>query len=248
MADINTPFLTFVQQTDGAPRFAYGSDERRKRLLYRRDDASGNWIVQQDASYGHSFRPFKFNADDSLYYAMYSATGEPTKLVRQEMKSAARVTLAENSIGNINVFQYDKLGIPFAAGTSIGIPHVNYFDPQQPDAVLHKQLSAQFPDSIVHFINYTDDGLKLLFSVASDRDPGSYFLYDKTSNKADLLFSTMPEIFPEDMAAPRSFQRARRPGFAWLPDVAKTRGEPEIADDFDAARRTAWRCRHLVLR
>lgn len=212
LADIDMQYLSFLQQNNGMPRFAYGTDEQRNRLLYLRDDASGSWTIQKDKAYGHGFWPLTFTLDDSAYFALYTEKGGPKQLVRQELKSGARITIAENSIGNIDVMEYDVNHVPFAAGTQIGIPRVKYFDPAQADAVLHKQLSAQFPDSIVHFINYTDDGLKLLFSVASDRDPGSYFLFDKATNKADLLFTSMPNIFPEDMAQRHPIQFKARDG------------------------------------
>lgn len=212
MADIDQPYLTFLQQRDGVPRLAHGTDEHQKSLVLRRD-AGGNWIRQDNAAYGSTFRALDFTLDDKAYVALYSAGGEPQKLIRQQIDSGERVTLAENAVGNINLLEYDHDGLPFAAGTeSTGVPGVNYIDAGHPDAALHKSLSQQFPGSYVHFINYTDDGMTLLFSVRSDRDPGSYYLYDKTSNNADLLFSSKPGINPEDMAERRPIRFKARDG------------------------------------
>jgi dipeptidyl aminopeptidase/acylaminoacyl peptidase len=73
-------------------------------------------------------------------------------------------------------------------------------------------LSAQFPDAYVHFLNFTDDGQKLMFGVSSDRDPGSFYLFDKATGKADLLFSNMPLIDPELMAERHPVAFAARDG------------------------------------
>jgi dipeptidyl aminopeptidase/acylaminoacyl peptidase len=102
--------------------------------------------------------------------------------------------------------------VPFAVTTLIGIPKARYLDENAPDAVLHKTLSASFPDAYVHFINFTDDGQKLLFGVSSDRDPGSYYLYDKKTGKAELLMENMPGIDPAQMAERKPIQFAARDG------------------------------------
>jgi dipeptidyl aminopeptidase/acylaminoacyl peptidase len=102
--------------------------------------------------------------------------------------------------------------VPFAVYSSIGIPRLTYLDDKAPDAILHKTLSAQFPNQHVNFINFTDDGQKLLFSVLSDRDPGSYYLFDRKTGKADLLFANMELIDPEQMGERRPINFTARDG------------------------------------
>lgn len=233
LADIATPDLTFIQQSKQKPRFAYGFDERADAVLYRRDDASGAWSVVAPAAKGQRLFPIVFTPDDSMFYANYSDSGGPFALVRQDSASGARQTVLAHPQGNINMIEYNSARQPFAAGSRIGIPVLRYFNATDPDAQLHKNLSAQFPGSIVRFINYTEDGGKLLFAVYSDRDPGSYFLYDKASNKADLLFSSMPQIDPEQMAERRPIHFKARDGldlygYLTLPKHAPERKLPMV--------------------
>jgi dipeptidyl aminopeptidase/acylaminoacyl peptidase len=52
----------------------------------------------------------------------------------------------------------------------------------------------------------------LLFSVNSDRDPGSYYLYDRDAAKASLLFSNMEKLDIEQLAERRPFNFKARDG------------------------------------
>jgi dipeptidyl aminopeptidase/acylaminoacyl peptidase len=134
-------------------------------------------------------------------------------VVREDMKTGKRTVIAEDKVASIQMVEFTAPpAVPFAVASSIGIPKPIYLDEQAPDAVLHKMLSAQFPNEYVHFINFTDDGQRLLFFVRSDRDPGSYYLFDRKSNKAEILFGNMEMIDSEQMAERRPISFAARDG------------------------------------
>ena len=248
MADIGQRHLTFVQQSDQTPRFAWGIDDDTKYVLYRHDDAADTWQRIKDPANGHEFRPFKFAADDSNFLAFYSARGGPEVLVRQQVASGLRTVLAQAAVGDIDELVRDAHGMPVAAGSLIGIPQVRVFDPGNPTAKLYQALRAQFPGQLLSFINFTEDGAKLLFEVRSDRDPGSYYLYDRASNKAEFLFAAAPQLDPAEMAERRPIQFSTRDGVTLygymtlpanpdqrkLPMVVLPHGGPHgIADKWD---------------
>jgi dipeptidyl aminopeptidase/acylaminoacyl peptidase len=201
VADIPEKGLSFVLQNNAKPRFAYGADDKALATLYRLDDASGQWNKVDGKQFGARFRPFAFTHDDRAFYASYSEKGGPDAIVLESVEGGERKVVASNPLGSIDVMEFSaRPEIPFAVATDTGIPKARYLDDNAPDAVLHKLLSASFPDAYVHFINFTDDGQKLLFRVASDRDPGSYYLFDRKTGKADILLSNMPLIDPATMA------------------------------------------------
>lgn len=213
LADIPMKNFGFVVQNDGTPRFSFGQDDNDEPVLFRRDGASDDWKTVDRKALGAGYMPIAFAPDDKAFYADYSATGGPYKLVRENLLGGERTVVAEDPLGDADHMEYTaRPEVPFAVTTWIGIPKARYIDENAPDAVLHKTLSAAFPDDYVHFINFTDDGQKLLFSVASDRDPGSFYLYDKKTGKADLLLENMPEIDPAQMAERRPIQFAARDG------------------------------------
>jgi dipeptidyl aminopeptidase/acylaminoacyl peptidase len=229
---VPTPYASFVVQNDDKPRFAMGTDEHNVSQLWRYDDASAKWSVQEQAK-GSRLSPAAFSADDKEFLAWYTEHSGPSKLVRQNLATGERRVVAEDANGNVGALMYASSRIlPVAAFTAVGRPHPIYLEPGHPDVELHKALSAQFSDATVHLVSTTDDGSKMLAYVHSDRDPGVVYLYDRKNNKADQLYISMSGIDPEQMAfrRPVTFKARdglRIDGFLTLPNV-KTAQKPPL--------------------
>jgi len=211
VAELPVQDLSFIMQHDGTPRFAIGADEQSNAVEFRFDSASGQWNKIEKHGF-RRYRPFHFGADDREFIATYSAEGEPDQLVREDLASGKRSVLFKDAVGSFAGAMYTSNSLPFGAYSAVGIPKVRYFDENGADARLHKELSAQFPGHYLHFIDFSDDGKFLLFSVKSDRDPGSYYLFNRETMKADMLFSAMETIDPEQMAERRPISFAARDG------------------------------------
>ena len=210
VADLPMPDLTYILEHSGKPRFALGVDEQSHAVEFRFDDAAGRWNKIERAA--GRYRPFYIAPDDRDFIASFSAHGEPDSLIRENLASGQRTTLFSDPVGSYTAPLYGSASLPFGAHSTIGIPRVRYFDDKSADAQLHQQLSTQFPGEYVHFIDFSDDGKQLLFSVKSDRDPGSYYLLNRTTMKADLLFSAMEAIDPAQMAERRPVSLKARDG------------------------------------
>lgn len=213
MADLPYPDLDFLISSDGKPLFAYGHDDEAQALLFRYD-AAGNWVRQ--SGLGRRYLPLAFSNDDRQVLVKWSPDGGPDKLVREDLASGKRITLFDDPAGSFGSPMYGADGdLPFAAYSLVGKPAPRYFDTggrSADGAALHKLLSAQFPDHTLQFIDFSDDGNTLLFGVASDRDPGSYYLFDRKTMKADLLLSLREEIDPAQMAPRRPISFKARDG------------------------------------
>ena len=212
LADVPERHLDFVVQQNGKPRFAVGTAESSYLAIYRYNDATGNWD-KPEAKLGARYSPKAFSADDSEFAVVHSPDGGPDQLIKENLATGARTTLFADARGSVADIMYGATpGLPIGAASSVGIPSMRYFDPASADAKLHKALSAQFPDSFVEFINFTTDGSTLLFTVYSDRDPGSVYLYHRPTNKAELLFAGMNTIDPDDMTQRRPVAFKARDG------------------------------------
>jgi dipeptidyl aminopeptidase/acylaminoacyl peptidase len=211
ITDIDKPDFDFLVQDDGTPRFAFGSDEESYLSVFRYEGGTRPWKELPEADQANLF-PLALSPGNRDVVASVAVQGGPRALVRQSLADGVRTVLAEDKVGDIDLIEWGPRNQPpFAAATRIGRPTPRYFD-EQPEAQLHRQLSSQFPGAYVHFINYSRDGSKLLFSVESDRDPGSFYLLDRSANKATLLFAEMPWIDPARMAERRPIQFQARDG------------------------------------
>ncbi|PIE82656.1 MAG: S9 family peptidase [Cardiobacteriales bacterium] len=74
---------------------------------------------------------------------------------------------------------------------------------------LQKQLGE---DNEINIIDSDDDESKLIVLVASDREPGSYYLYDTASQELQALTQLFPHLKREDMAAMTPIEFTSRDG------------------------------------
>jgi len=203
--------FSFVLQDDGTPRFALGRDDSDEDVLYRRD--AGDW-KKQSSELARSFFPIGITTDNKAAYAWYSTKGGPNALVRYGLDTGAMTTLGKDNFSSVGHIDW-ALGArdePIAWRAIVGKPVVNYINPADPDAQLHKTLAAQFEGQDLRFISSSRDAQKLVFWVGSDRDPGTYYLFDRASGKAELLFVNMAQLDPEQMAERRAIRYKARDG------------------------------------
>ena len=212
VADIAKPNFDFLVQEDGTARFAYGVGEDTDLSVLKYDDATRQWQELPGTDKANLF-PLAMSPGNRDFIAGVAKQQGPRALVRQSLADGERTILAEDKVGDIDVIEWGpRHQVPIAAATGVGIPKPRYLDEKLPEARLHRLLSSQFPGSYVHFINFSQDGGKLLFSVESDRDPGTFYLLDRLANKATFLFAEMPWIDPARMAERRPIHFATRDG------------------------------------
>lgn len=232
MTDLPAPDAHFVLHRNDTPAYATSSDKQALLQLWRFDDATGKWRLDEQPK-GIRLEPAAFSADEKEFIARYAENGGAIKLIRQNIATGQRQTVAEDAQGDIGNLMFDTSGtVPIGAFTDSGRPRVKYIEPSHPDAILHRDLSAQFPDATVTLHSATADGNTVLAVVRSDRDPGVVYLYDRKTNKADLLLTYMAAIDPDTMAPrlPISYKARdglRIDGFLTMP-LVKGEGKPPL--------------------
>jgi dipeptidyl aminopeptidase/acylaminoacyl peptidase len=201
IGDIDVDGMSFMVGADGDVRFAYGANENYDYVVYRR--TNGAWSLIDTKNDNRTFAPITFAPDKKRIYAFYSKDGGPSQLVEQEEDGNDRKVLAKDSFGSVSLIQWTALpSQPFATATDTGVPTPSYIAPELPAAKLHMALSRIFK-GFVNFIDYSEDGSRLLFEVSSDRDPGTYYVMDTKTNKVNKLFSPYSWIDPQRMAERR---------------------------------------------
>ena len=194
--------MSFMVGADGRAHFAYGTNDDYDYVVYHQQ--SGGWAKMNPAQVGGSFAPIHFSPDQQRVYARYAASGGPTSLVEQDENGGNRKLLASDNFSSIGNIEWTALPYqPFATVPATGMPVVRYIEESSATAKLHKALGLKFPGSYVSFINFSEDGGKLLFSTSSDRDPGAYYLIDTHNYKVSKLFAVEPWIDPARMAERR---------------------------------------------
>jgi dipeptidyl aminopeptidase/acylaminoacyl peptidase len=193
--------LNFMVGADGKAHYAYGRNDNWDYVVYHQQ--AGSWAQMATAQIGGSFNPIFFTPDRQRVYASYNAGGGPTALVEQDENGGNRKVLASDGFSSIGDIEWTALPYqPFATVLATGVPQTSYIDATTPTAKLHRALSQKFAGH-VQFVDFSEDGSKLMFWVSSDRDPGTYYLIDTHNYKVSKLFAVAPWIDPAKMAERR---------------------------------------------
>ncbi|MFQ6371517.1 alpha/beta hydrolase family protein [Shewanella sp. YIC-542] len=75
----------------------------------------------------------------------------------------------------------------------------DYITPDSPDALLLAGLKKSFPGEMVYFQSHSKDKKLSIFKVYSDRNPGTFFLYDKEKKSARFMAAALPELKKSDL-------------------------------------------------
>lgn len=202
IGDIGVAGMNFMVGADGKAHYAYGRNNDYNYVVYHMQN--GGWSQLSSSQIGGSFAPIYFTPDHERIYASYAVGDGPTSLVEQDEDGGHRTVLAHDGFSSIGSIQWTpNPQQPFATILATGVPTVSYIYPNSPIAALHRAISQKFPGSYVAFLSFSEDGGQLLFSVSSDRDPGTYYLIDTHTYKVSKLFAAAPWIDPAQMAERR---------------------------------------------
>lgn len=173
-------------------------------------------FIAQEPEYTY-FEPWLFTADNSkFYYAGITPAGTTGLYLVDPEKNWEKHLLYEDPEYDIGspYFSYmnwlvsdDGMSLLAFEYMADG-PRWILIDQSAPQVRLLAKLEKIFNGQNVVLTSRTVDGKLTVVYVSSDRNPGSYYLYDSKSNKTTFLFKVLPGIKPDLMASmqPISFK------------------------------------------
>lgn len=212
----------FLVTQDGEPRVAYGQNEFERGEVWYRDGegATAGWrkiFSQKDT--GRIMQPWVMDADGEHFIAMVTEKTGPSTLYRVD-PSGNMEQLVRDAVTQPTNYQTSLDGKEMIAVTfGVGQPRREYLKPKHPDAVLLSSLEKSFPGQWVELVNATKDGNLVVFTVASDRNSGEFYLYDRGARKATYLASAQQWLDPELMSPMKAITYKARDGrtiHGWL--------------------------------
>ncbi len=202
----------------GVPRVAASTIDYVTTVWYR-DGAESPWrtLGKWKATERSGFSPVAFDYDNKTMYVTAYLEGK-------DKAALYKFDFEKNQVNPTPVFEDKDMDIQAndlifskKRGGLIGMnveadkPRLTWFDKGMRD--LQASIDAALPGKVnyIRNANTTQTGLMLVYSY-SDKDPGSYYLYD--DNKKDLQFLLQPQdwIDPEQMAEYRPIRYKARDG------------------------------------
>ncbi len=204
----------FVTDHKGIVRFAVGNDVDQKQKVYYRESDSKDWeLISSETGSGNMFWPVMFNrAGDGVYFTCGGEHNHGGVCLWNVAKREFKTLWSGPDVGASGFEQtFDRQDL-FAIRSMPGRTAVSLLDKHAPEAKILVELMQQFAGEDVHFGNASRDGKKAIVIVDSDRDPGSFYLYDAADKKLKFLLARAPWIKPDALADMEPFSIKARDG------------------------------------
>jgi dipeptidyl aminopeptidase/acylaminoacyl peptidase len=197
----------------GVLRLAWAWSKTARSQLYVRGD-DGQWTSLNDSDATHvEVTPLGISADNKTAYLERERSDGPDVIESYDFASGKRNELLSDQVSDplITIFSMDGKG-PIGAWFGPGIPQARYWAPDSEDAKWHSALVKAFPGTVINVASSTADGSTIVVFTYSDRDDGSWYLLDRTTHKATLLFHSRPWLDAMPMATMEPFEFKARDG------------------------------------
>ncbi len=187
--------------------------------IYYRDGAGAEW--EKLASFpdgGPYWLPVAFDGDNRTLFVESNIGRKTAAIYRYDTKSR---TLGELVHGD-DTYNVGPDGASFeliyndALNRVIGLTYdaerlvTVWFD--ESFAKIQRSLDVTFPEALVSIARASEDNSRLLIRTFSDRDAGTYFLYDQKRRGVEKLADLKPNLRPGQLARMHPFEYRARDG------------------------------------
>lgn len=212
IADAPMVDANFMADDDGNVRFATSWDKDDNEQLWMLD--AGKWTqLNDETKSGVEVLPIGTSRDGTKGYLQSERLDGPDAIERLDFATGKREVVLRDAVQDPAYIVWSVDGAePIGAAYGTRIPRARFWNESDPDANVLRQLEAAFPDDAVDFGAGSNDGKYAIVHVWSDRDPGSYYLFDRAARKTQLIFRRKPWLDPGDMASTRAIALKARDG------------------------------------
>ena len=218
-------FLGWMTDWDGNVRFAVGHPDSRGRALedgellrqlsYYRPAPDAEWqeVYATHEFDGPVFRPVAFAADNKSIYVATNEGRDTTALYAfdPETGQLGELIVADDraDIGaGLVISPKDRR--PLWVSWQYELPEKVMLDEEF--AALQATIDGAFPDHVNQIASMSEDEGRMLIYSGNDRDPGTYYLYDKAAGTIEYFAEPRSWIDPQDMSAMTPIRYEARDG------------------------------------
>jgi dienelactone hydrolase len=214
IADAPMVNASFMADNDGNVRFAYATDSKDIQQLWYLVD--GKWSpLNDEAQSSVEVAPLGVSRDGASGYLRSERPSGPDVIERIVFATGKReVVMSDPKLDPAFIVWSADGSQPIGAAYGLEVPRARFWDQQDPDAKLLRQLEIAFPKDAVSFGSGSRDGKSVIVNVWSDRDPGSVYLLDRATRQTTPVFRAKPWLNPDTLAPSQSIELKARDGVA----------------------------------
>lgn len=212
LAEAPLPDAGFMADNAGTVRFATGWNDDDEQQLWLHDGKTWT-LLNDETSSGVEVVPLGVSRDGTQGFLRSERKTGGDAIERIDFATGKReVVLADDRQDPVRIVWSADGAEPIGATYGLQVPRARFWNPEHPDARLTRTLERAFPDDAVALTSGSRDGRHAVVTVWGDRDPGSYYLFDRTTRKTELILRRRPWLDPPSLAPMRAVSLQARDG------------------------------------
>lgn len=210
----------WVVDSKGVPRVAVEQDENEPySVMLFRADAKSKWLESgRTPTDAPGIKPIAIDGDDKTLIVT-SDIGRKTRGLFTYDVEAGKITgtLVDDPLYDVSDYQgavaliysakkHRYVGVTYEAEKRRTV----WFDPDFKR--MQASLDAALPDTLNLVQSFTTDEKEFIIAASSDRDPGTFYLFNAEAGTLEALARRNPQVDPQQMAELRPFHFTARDG------------------------------------
>lgn len=181
-------FGGFYIDREGHARIITSVDEDNNVHIRTLPDVNGDWI-DMSKTFGKRFQPVSLTSDDKYLYALDNSDTDTTGLFKISLDGKERQQVYVNKDVDITTTSTTTDGKRiYAIRIDDGYPsYLLLPGKKEGEAAIFKALLNVFAGNKVYITSSSRDGQYWVVYTQNDRDPGSFYLFDRDKKKLRLL-------------------------------------------------------------
>lgn len=196
----------------GRIRVAMATDGVNSTMLYRDDEKSAFKAVLT-TNFKETVAPMYFDfQDENVLYTISNRGRDKAAIVRMEARTGKELeVLFEHPEVDVSFMSYSrKRKVPTTISYTTWKREYKFLDKEV--ETLYRRLEKEFPNHEVAITSTNKNEDKFIVRTYSDRSLGSFYFYDKNSDKIEKITDVSPWIKEEELAPMKPIQFQSRDG------------------------------------
>jgi dipeptidyl aminopeptidase/acylaminoacyl peptidase len=224
----------FLTDHEGRPRFVAGQTDEGEAEIYYRNREDDEWsLLSRGGAEDGLVAPLAFVDEDNVYVSD-NRESSIAGVYTLNLKTGEKDLVYRNDIADPTSFFFSDNGRKlYALEVEPTLPTYVYIDPKSEEVKLLRSLLKAFPGQQVRLSSETRDGNLAIVVAFSDRNPGAYYLFDKSRKTLKHLVDTRPWVDPDTSARVEPVEFKARDGltihgYLTLPQGKEARSLPLV--------------------
>ncbi|WP_114941019.1 S9 family peptidase [Mucilaginibacter endophyticus] len=222
---------------DGRIRLERASDGVNETILFRPDeDKPFKPIIENN--FKNTVRPIAFTGVKNYFYALSNVNRDKMSLVEINAEDGKEErTIFSCSKADVTSFEYskNKHRIEFT-GWDEAMPRKHFLAPDVEE--MYKTIQQQLKGNEIKVVDRDSSENKFILNTYTDRNPGSFYLFEKSSGKLTKLSDINSSLVPAELCAMKPISYHARDGllingYLTLPRGDKSENYPVVVMPHD---------------